>query len=116
MQYMLLLHMDESAMPSISPEQAYAMNSAYMAYNEVLRKAGAWVSGDRLKPSANTTVVKVRNDKTEVIDGPFADTKEQMGGFYVIEAPDLDAALALAAQCPGARNGSIEVRPIWPSH
>ena len=116
MQYMLLIHMDESAMPKISPEQAYAMNSAYMVYNDVLRKAGAWVSGDRLKPSANTTVVTVRNDKTEVVDGPFADTKEQLGGYYVIEAADLDAALALAAQCPGARNGSIEVRPIWPSH
>lgn len=116
MQYMLLIHMDETAMPAISPEQAYEMNSAYMAYNDVLRKAGAWVSGDRLKPSSNTTVVKVRNDKTQVLDGPFADTKEQLGGYYVIEAVDLDGALDLAAKCPGARNGAIEVRPVWPSH
>jgi hypothetical protein len=87
-----------------------------MAYNDVLRKAGAWVSGDRLKPSSNTTVVKVRDDKTQVLDGPFADTKEQLGGYYVIEAADLDGALDLAAKCPGARNGAIEVRPVWPSH
>ena len=116
MQYMLLIHMDESAMPNITPEMAFEMNSAYMAYNDALQKANAWVTGERLKPSPNSTVVKVRDDKTEVLDGPFADTKEQLGGYYVIEAADLDGALDWAARCPGARNGSVEVRPIWPSH
>lgn len=113
MQYMLLIHMDEAAMAKATPEQAYQMGAPYMAYNEALIKAGAMVSGDRLTPSNAATVVKVRNDRTEVLDGPFADTKEQLGGFYIIEAPDLDAAIQWAARCPGAHNGAIEVRPIW---
>lgn len=115
MQYMLLIHQDEAAMAAVPPEKAFEMAQPYMAYNDALTKAGAWVSGERLKPSDNSTVVKVRGDKTEVLDGPFADTKEQLAGFYIVEAPDLDAALDWAARCPGARNGSVEVRPIWPS-
>jgi hypothetical protein len=116
MQYMLLIHMDEAAMANAPPDAAFKMNETYMAYNEALTKAGAWVGGERLKPSSATTVVKVRDGKTEVLDGPFADTKEQLGGYYVIEAADLDAALEWAAKCPGAQNGVVEVRPIWPSH
>ena len=113
MQYMLLIHMDESVMANATPEQRYEMSSPYAAYGEALAKAGAMVSGDRLTPSSSATVVRVRGDKTEVLDGPFADTKEQLGGFYIIEAPDLDAAIQWAARCPGAHNGTIEVRPVW---
>lgn len=113
MLYMLLIHVDEASMAKAPPELAYQMAAPYMAYNEALIKAGAMVHGERLTPSSSATVVKVRDDKTEVLDGPFADTKEQLGGYYIIEAPDLDAALAWAARCPGARNGAIEVRPIW---
>lgn len=113
MLYMLLIQVDEASMAKASPEQAYQMAAPYMAYNEALIKAGAMVHGERLTPSSSTTVVKVRNDKTEVLDGPFADTKEQLGGYYIIEAADLDAAIAWAARCPGAAFGAIEVRPIW---
>ena len=117
MQYMLLIHADEAAMaaaaPAATPDKAYQMAQPFVAYNEALKKAGAWVAGDRLAPSSSTTVVRVRGDRTEVLDGPFADTKEQLGGYYIIEAADLDAALQWAARCPAAQNASIEVRPVW---
>lgn len=113
MQYMLLIHGDESRMPQVPADKLYEMNTAYMAYNDALKKAGAWVSGDRLKPSSATTTIKSRDGKIEVLDGPFADAKEQLGGYYVIEAADLDAALDWAKKCPGAGFGAIEVRPIW---
>ena len=116
MQYMLLIHVDEAAMASATPEEAYKMSSPYMAYNEALIKAGAMVSGERLRPATAATIVKVRNDKTEVLDGPFADTKEQLAGFYIVEAADMDAAIKWAARCPGAAHGTIEVRPVWPTH
>jgi hypothetical protein len=117
MQYMLLIHVDEAAMaamaPDATPGQAYAMAQPFAAYNEALKKAGAWVAGDRLAPSSSTTRVRMLGDRTEVLDGPFADTKEQLGGYYIIEAPDLDAAIQWAARCPAAQNRAVEVRPIW---
>lgn len=117
MQYMLLIHVDEAAMaamaPAATPDKAYEMAQPYLAYNEELKKAGVWVAGDRLAPSASTTLVSMRGDKTEVLDGPFADTKEQLGGYYIIEAADLDAAIQWAARCPAAQNRAVEVRPIW---
>jgi len=117
MQYMLLIHVDEAAMaaraPTATPDKAYEMGQPFMAYNEALKKAGVWVAGDRLAPSTSTTLVSMRGDKTEVLDGPFADTKEQLGGYYIIEAADLDTAIQWAARCPAAQMGPIEVRPIW---
>ena len=117
MQYMLLIHVDEAAMaaaaPTASPDKAYAMAEPFMAYNEALKKAGVWVAGDRLAPSSSTTRVRMLGDRTEVLDGPFADTKEQLGGYYIIEAEDLDAAIQWAARCPAAQNRPVEVRPIW---
>ena len=75
----------------------------------------AWCcGGNRLRPTAEATTVRVKGGKTEVLDGPYADTKEQLGGYYMIDVPDLDAALSWAARCPSASNGTIEVRPIWP--
>lgn len=115
MQYMLLIHLDETPMAAATPEMAAQMTAPYAAYNQALISAGAMVSGERLQNSSTATIVKVRNDKTEVLDGPFADTKEQLGGFYIVEAPDLDAAITWAARCPGASHGAIEVRPIWPT-
>jgi hypothetical protein len=114
MQYMLLIHLDDAPFVSATNEQREQMTAPYAAYNEALIKAGAMVSGERLKPASMSTVVRVRNDKTEVIDGPFADTKEQLGGFYIVEAADLDGAIAWAARCPGASHGTVEVRPVWP--
>ena len=90
------------------------MSAAYAAYTEAMSKAGVLRGGDRLRPTAEATTVRVTNGKTEVLDGPYADTKEQLGGYYLIDVPDLDAALSWAARCPGASNGTMEVRPIWP--
>ncbi|WP_274626607.1 YciI family protein [Arvimicrobium flavum] len=114
MQYILLIHGDETPFATATPDMTTKMSASYAAYSQALVEAGAMVSGERLKPSSTATVVRVRNDRTEVLDGPFADTKEQLGGFYIIEAPDLDAALGWAARCPGASHGAIEVRPVWP--
>ncbi|MBX3529568.1 MAG: YciI family protein [Rhizobiaceae bacterium] len=113
MQYMLLIHMDEAAMAAPKPESGYEMSAPYTAYNEALKKAGALIGGERLAPSASAAIVKVRGDRTEVLDGPFADTKEQLGGYYLIDAPDLDAAVKWAARCPGAARGTVEVRQVW---
>jgi hypothetical protein len=113
MQYMLLIHLDDTPFVSATQEERDTMTAPYMAYNEALIKAGAMVSGERLKPATAATVVRVRNDKTEVLDGPFADTKEQLGGFYIVEAADMDEAIKWAARCPGASHGTVEVRPVW---
>lgn len=113
MQYLLLLHADESGwvrMTKAEQEQGYA---AYMAYTEALKKAGAYVGSNRLQPISTATTVKIANGKQQVLDGPYADSKEQLGGYYLIEAADLDAAIAWAARCPGASHGTIEVRPVW---
>ncbi|MBT1158289.1 YciI family protein [Aminobacter anthyllidis] len=115
MQYMLLLHHDDTPFAAASPQDQEKMSAPYMAYNEALIKAGAMVSGERLQGASSATTVRVRDGKTEVLDGPFAATKEQLGGFYIIEAPDLDAALNWAARCPSANYGTVEVRPIWPT-
>ncbi|MBN9233449.1 MULTISPECIES: YciI family protein [Phyllobacteriaceae] len=116
MQYILLIHADETAFAKMTPEMVGLMTEPYQAYNAALAKAGAMVAGERLQPSHASTTVRIRDGKTEVLDGPFAVTKEQLGGFYLIEAPDLDAALAWAARCPAASHGTVEVRPIWPTH
>jgi hypothetical protein len=91
-------------------EQGYA---AYMAYTEALKKAGALKGSNRLQPVSTATTVRVANGKQQVLDGPYAESKEQLGGYYLIDAPDLDAAIAWAARCPGASHGTIEVRPVW---
>ena len=84
-----------------------------MAYGEALRAAGAWQGSNRLQPISTATTVRNVNGKTQVLDGPYVDSKEQLGGYYLIDVPDLDAALAWAARCPGAGYGVMEVRPIW---
>ena len=113
MQYMLMIYGSEAGEQAATPEQNAQMMAAYGAYSEALVKAGVMRGGDRLHPSANATTVRVANGKTEVLNGPYADTREQLGGYYLIEAADLDAALAWAARCPGASHGTVEVRPIW---
>ena len=113
MQYMLMIYGNEAAEQAIPKEQMGPMLAAYGAYSEALRKANAMVGGDRLHPSSNATTVRVVDGKTQVQNGPYADTREQLGGYYLIEAADLDAALSWAARCPGASHGTIEVRPVW---
>ena len=78
-----------------------------------MKKAGILVDGNRLKPTNAASTVRVANGNTKVLDGPYAETKEQLGGYYMIDVPDLDAALSWAARCPGASHGTVEVRPIW---
>jgi len=113
MKYLLLIYANESGMQSASQEQAGQMLAAYGAYTEATKKAGVHVDSNRLRPAAAGTTVRVRNGKTEVLDGPYAETKEQLGGYYMIDVGDLDAALSWAARCPGASHGTMEVRPIW---
>ena len=114
MQYMLLIHGDEVKMNAATPPGA-AMSADYAAFNEAMGKAGVIVGGERLRPTTEAVSVRVRDDKTEVLDGPYAETKEQFGGYYLIEVPDMDEAIAWATRCPAARGGTIEVRPIWPT-
>jgi hypothetical protein len=112
MQYMLLIYGDEAARGSATKEQIGQMYAAYGAYTEAMRKAGVFQSGNPLQASSTATIVRAPEGKAKVLNGPYAETKEQLGGYYLIEAPDLDSALSWAARCPGAQVGTIEVRPI----
>ena len=113
MRYMLLIHQDEKAMQAASQEEAGRRMAAYGAYTAAMKEASVWIGGDRLHPSATGTVVRTSNGKPQVLNGPYAEIKEQLGGYYLIEAADLDAAIAWAARCPGAATGAVEVRPVW---
>jgi hypothetical protein len=113
MEFILQIYSEEKRWQAQTNEEAEQMHGAYMAYSKALVDSGAMVGGNRLEPSATATTVRVTSDgKTEVLDGPFADTKEQLAGYYLIDVPDLDAAISWAARCPGASYGTIEVRPI----
>ena len=114
MQYLLLLYSNEKAWDDLSEKDQEEGAAAYGAYTEALAQAGALVGGNRLRPTDTATRVSVADGKSQVLDGPYADSKEQLGGYYLIEAADLDAAIAWAARCPGAHHGIVEVRPIWP--
>ena len=87
--------------------------ASYLAYTEALTKAGVFKGSNRLRPAATATTIRIVDGKTQVLDGPYADSKEELGGYYLIDVPDLDAALSWAARCPGASHGIIEVRPVW---
>jgi hypothetical protein len=116
MQYMLLIYSNEAAeaeaMKTMSSEQRDAVLGQWYAYTEALKTAKAYVAGDALQPTSMATTVRLRDSERMVTDGPFAETKEQLGGYYLIEVENLDEALAWAAKCPGASYGSVEVRPI----
>jgi hypothetical protein len=113
MQYLLMLYSDETGWSKMTPAEQEQGMAAYTAFTEALKKAGAHAGSNRLQPISAATTVRVANGKTQVLNGPYADSKEQLGGYYLIEAPDLDAAISWAARCPGASHGVIEVRPIW---
>jgi hypothetical protein len=113
MQYLLMIYGNEPAMLSGSEDATKEMMAAYRAYTEAMAKAGILQGGNRLRPSSDATTVRVNGGKSQVLDGPYADTKEQLGGYYLIDVPDLDAALSWAARCPGASTGTLEVRPVW---
>jgi hypothetical protein len=111
MQYLLLIYANEAAGPP-DPEVLSKMLSEYRAFTEAIIKSGNFKAGDALQPVATATTVRVREGKVLTTDGPFAETRETLGGYYLIEAKDLDEALAIAARVPSAKFGSIEVRPI----
>jgi hypothetical protein len=113
MQYMLLLYSDPKGFAAMKPEETQKAMAAYAAFGEALRKDNRLVSSNRLRPTADATTVRIADSKTRVLNGPYAETKEELGGYFLIDVPDLDAALAWAARCPGASHGVVEVRPVW---
>jgi len=111
-QYMLLIYGAEDGWKSMSEEERGQVFQAYVAFTKDLQDAGAMVAGDALDSTQTATTVRVKNDETLTTDGPFAETKEQLGGYYLIEADSLDEAIEWAARVPAARHGSVEVRPV----
>jgi hypothetical protein len=111
MQYVVLIYSEEGAQPR-DVERVGGMMVEYNDYTKMLEDSGALKAGEALQPTQTATTIRVRDGQTMITDGPFAETKEALGGFYQIEAKDLDEALRLAAACPGAKWGAIEVRPI----
>jgi hypothetical protein len=112
MRYMLLIYSDQARDASASPAEQAEMYQAYDAFTKELGARGAMKSGEALQPTTTATTVRVRNGKTATTDGPFAETKEQLGGFYLVDVKNLDEAIKAAAMIPGAKQGSIEIRPI----
>ena len=114
MNYLLLIYSKEAELAALSESDRAKMSSEYTEFTKSIVQAGHFKAGDRLRPASTASTVRVRNGKTAITDGPFAETREQLGGYYLIEAKNLDEATAIAARVPGARHGSIEVRPVWP--
>ena len=112
MQYMLLIYESEAAATKRSQAEQAEIHRRFMALNQNLSSAGKRIGGSPLERSSTATTVRVRNGKTVTTDGPFAETKEQLGGYYLVDAKDLDEATVIAARIPGARTGSIEVREV----
>jgi hypothetical protein len=113
MQYLLLVYASEATFMNMTPEQQTAGAAEYGRFTEEIKEGGKWVGSNRLAPVASATTLRVRDGKRVVTDGPFVETKEQLGGYYLINAKDLDEAIAIASRCPGAHHGTIEVRPVW---
>lgn len=114
MQYLLLIYTNEAEMAGRSASAIASMTAEYTDFTKGIIKAGQFKAGDRLKPTSSATTVRIRNGQMAATDGPFAETREQLGGYYLVEAKNLDEAIAIAARVPGAKHGSIEVRPVWP--
>lgn len=112
MRYLLAIYENEKVWESLSKEETDRMLQEYADFTESIRKSGNYVGGDALQPVATATTVRIRDGKRLTTDGPFAETKEQLGGFYLIDAENLDQAIAIASRIPNARTGSIEVRPV----
>ena len=113
MRYLLMICTDEVAYEALSPEEAAANFAGYGVWMEEATKRGVLQGGERLRPTTDATTVQVRDGKVLTADGPFAETKEQVGGYFLVDCKDLDEAIDLASKIPTAANGTIEVRPIW---
>ncbi|HEX5821190.1 MAG TPA: YciI family protein [Solirubrobacterales bacterium] len=112
MKYAFTIYVDESKRASASQEDQQAMSQAYGAVTQEMNEKGVFVAGDGLYPTQTATTVRVRGGDRDVTDGPFAETKEQLGGFYVLDVKDLDEAIEWAAKIPGSQFGSVEIRPV----
>jgi hypothetical protein len=113
MQYLLMIYRNEADVVKMTEAEGTAMTAEFAGFTQSIIQSGHFKAGDRLHPANTATTVRVRDGKTLTTDGPFAETQEQLGGYYLIESKDLDGALAIAARIPTARMGSIEVRPVW---
>jgi hypothetical protein len=112
MQYLLMIYRNEALLGNMDAPARKALTAEYGAFTQGIIQSGHFKAGDGLQPTSTATTVRVREGKTLTTDGPFAETREQLGGYYLIEAKDLDTALAIAARIPEAKRGSIEVRPV----
>jgi hypothetical protein len=112
MKYMLLIHDEEQAWGKLSESDRNAMYAEYGQFGQSIQASGNYVAGAQLHPTSSATSVRLRDGKRLVTDGPFAETREQLGGYYLVEAKDLDEAIGIAARIPSARFGTIEVRPV----
>ena len=112
MKYMLLMYANENIVPKFTPEEHQAATQAWYAFAEEVKAAGVWLGNNGLSPTTDTTTVRVREGKTLLTDGPFTETHEQLGGYFLLDCKDLDEAISWAAKIPGAKYGSVEVRPL----
>jgi len=110
--YLCLIYADESLWPRMTAAETEQMIQQYVGFSDSIRASGQFVGGNRLHPASSATTVRVRGGRVSTTDGPFAETKEQLGGYYLIEAADLNDAIQVASRIPGARVGSVEVRPV----
>jgi hypothetical protein len=115
MQYLLMIYSEEDGWNKMTDSERQQGVAAYQAYTESLRKADVLLGSNRLQNTNTATTVRLVDGKAQVLDGPYSDSKEQLAGYYLIDVPDLDAAIAWASRCPGAAHGLMEVRPIWPT-
>jgi hypothetical protein len=113
MKYVCLIYQDESGVQDLPKTEAAKIHREYIAFTEEIRESGRLLGNNGLQPTQTAITVRVRNGQVTTTDGPFAETKEQLGGYYLIEAGDLNEAIRIAAKIPSARFGSIEVRPVW---
>jgi hypothetical protein len=113
MQYILMLYVNEAGWRNLTKAEQEQGVAAYMAYTEALKQASVFKGTNRLQPSSVATTVRIVDGKSQVLDGPYAESKEQLGGYYIVEVADLDAALSWAARCPASSHGVVEVRPLW---
>lgn len=113
MKYLCLIYSEEKIWQTMPKAEVDSMLAEYMAFGASIQTTGQYLGGNRLQPTHTAATVRIRQGKLSTTDGPFAETKEQLGGYYLVEATDLNEAIQIASRIPGARVGSIEVRPIW---
>lgn len=111
MKFLLMIHRDEQLLANVNVSDI--ISPEYAAYNEAMAKAGINLGGQRLRPVSTAVSVRMKDGRTEILEGPYAETREQLGGFYMIDVADIDEAVKWAARCPAAQFGTIEIRPIW---